>query len=469
MTRRSRELARALVCATAVTALCTLWLARFHLVDAALVASDFGEYCRSTAALRDGTEHAFSQNRSRVTAALPALLARHMSLTDALVVGSLAATWGLVLATYVWGRALAGRLGGVCASLGFCAVGSLTLLTRTATFYPAVIAGFVAASAGAAVAARWRTPAGLVTGACGVAVALLVDVRGLLWAAPALAVVVVAACAARPRRVPGRLALVALPLVLSYAAGGWAWSDRSWTFEHQAFAMTEVAYEPQAPLPLRLEEGAYLWGWSDPRALPQTFRTLRLIRERVPASVLERGETTWLREARVDPWRPVLAGSLVIALWGLRRRPWHMVALVSGLLPFAVALQGAADIQIRLRFLQVGLAGAPVALGLAWATLVRPLPRRWRTTVAVGVGVAVLLGLVPSWFSPSADWRHPWPPSGALEQVLAAAAGEGTVDSERQVACVGLLTGDERRHGFPPAGRLGAWLGPPERVSARSR
>jgi hypothetical protein len=334
-------------------------------------------------------------------------------------------------ALFLWGRALHGRTAGVAAAALALAFGPWVLNTRHLTSYPALGACFALAAAAGAVAARGRTPLALAIGGAGAGLALLADARGLIFALPVLALTLAAALRSPLREWPPRLAAVLAPVLVSYGLGALCYSEGAYSLEQQVdvrplfhrAGMSGPIYEP----PWEVPDG-FVWGRSSPLRIGATLGFLWQ-QSRIPPP-----EHDWsgvpspaLRPAVVGSWLPLLSVALALALVGLARRPWRLIALLATGAPFAAALRGAATmVEVEPRFLAHGWTGGALVLGLALAVAVDGLLRRppppggsapsplplQRVLARAGIVAAVLLllvtGLLPSWFGPRAGWRHRW-------------------------------------------------------------
>jgi len=476
------EVALALACGGAVVTLCSGWLVQYHLVNSPITSSDFSEYCQSIAALRGDAEPGlFSHNRSRVTALVPGLLSRSLGIIDALAFSALGFTALVGAGMYAWGRAVHGRLAGVLTVFAFCAVGPLVVLPRTISLYSETMAAFVWASAGAALALRYRTWPTILLGGVGAGLALLAAARGLFWALPVFGLTLLA-CIPLEWRSPKAwrraallLVLAIAPVALSYPVGKWAYQPSSWTLEQQMMGLLQDRrIELGLPLPPTQPATGYLWGYSSPLEIPATLRSLVAIQAQIPAEVSEFEETVWRRAAHIERWYPVLLTCLALSLVGLARRPWQLAALLGTLLPFFVALRGAGDILVFLRFVQTPMGGFPVlmATGVASLMTLRTVTEAsteantggslgrwgWRTwarpTAAVALAAALVVGAVPSWLSPVAPWRFGWVADAPLAQIIQKAADGPPTVRDQDYACHQALWRDYHESGHPPGTRL---------------
>lgn len=403
----------------------TLWLADFALLQANLSASpDFLEYCTSTDAVATGDDAGFSRNRSRAAGLLPGLLARRFGIEDGLLLAATASSGALCAGMVLWGRAAHSRLAGVAAALLVGAVGPLAVLGRTVTFYPEILAGLVLCSATGMAAWRWRTGWACLAAGAGAGLALLLDQRGLIWALPTVGLGLAAALWGPGRRLRWggqlrRLGALALPLWISFQLGAWAFPDGARSLEELANPLRELQDRgflgPEADLRPRLPS-RFVWGRTDPRGIPATLTTVAGLQALVPPEVAASDEAQEGRRWWVRPWEPVIAGSVFIVVLGLRRRPLLALAFAGLVLPYALSLESAVDLKrAKPRFLANGMLFLPPLLAVGLAVLARGGPERSRgpsgpparrALLAGSLLVLLLvLGAIPSWLSPVAEWR----------------------------------------------------------------
>lgn len=403
-----------------------LWLSAYH-VRAGYSVSDFPEHCATMAAGIQGRWDDWTVNRS-VLAGLPSVWAgRRVGVLDGLLAGAVFGAGLTAAALYLWARALHGRVAGIAAVVLGGAVAPVALLARTLSFYPTSTGLFCLSCALAAAAVRWRHSLwALAVGGVGVGLALLVDVRGLVWALALLPAVAGVALLDKPWRVPLRLLVVALPLWASFQLGPRAYVEGHVTLEVQA-NVVRMLQERDDPAAARFAgwapTGGFVWGRSPVEGLPDTLRTLWWYREVAAARAgREQGENYRLA-TQVAPWGAVVSVAALLAAWTLRRRPLLVLAGLATVAPFVAAWQGAIGIQrAHLRFLSSSMPFVALLLGLALAALavgpvLRPTPRRGggppvprpgpaRAGVVTLALLLLVLGVVPSWLSPVAPWRR---------------------------------------------------------------
>ncbi|MFN7146032.1 MAG: hypothetical protein ACK4YP_19820, partial [Myxococcota bacterium] len=439
-----------------------LWLVRFELLNHPLTASDFGQYCVGVDILRGEGGSRWPGQRSVAAGWLPGLLAGRLGILDALVVAAFVSFAATGAGVYVWAHTIGEQLGTVCAALALGTVGQIVVLTRTVTFYPATIAAFVLASAGAAAAVRWRTVPALLLAGIGAGAALLIDVRGLLWGLPTIAVGLVAAAIGPPGGAKGPFSGPPALLVALLAPVGAAWLLGPWAFPSGTIALeqqvanwaADAARYAGATEPVDVPTGGFVWGTSDLRALPTTIHWLATVSDRLPAEVAADPVLARLRAALGRHWLfPGLGALAVVAATVGRRRPVALLALLVGAAPFLVALRGAVTVLGHPRYVATGLLVLPLLLGLAFEALatarlapdaapMRPRSEALRLGVGVTAFVLLLLGVVPSWLSPASKWRMRVPADTEPTATLAVVAGEAAPSPAIDGACVTALRRD---------------------------
>jgi len=465
----------ALASGVTATALSGAWLVDYHLLEFPLSASDFGQYCESVAAFRSGDLDGWAIQRSLVPGALPGWMSGPLGIIDGLLLSALLSHALMGAGLYLWGRAAHGRLAGAVAALLGCAVGPLVMLTRTVTFYPEACAAYVLSAAAATLALRYRNLPAVTASAVTCALVFNVDVRGLLWALPALGLTLAAALAVRGWwRKAVALLLIGAFLAGSYRVGGATTWARSPTLEQQTTFYVDEAIrrfstdgDTPSDLNQRVFEDPYLWGRSPPQAIPHTLGQLLDIQRRLPEGLADHPETRTIRGQQIEPWLLPAGVALVLAVWGLRRRPLLAAGLLGSLAPFAVALHGTATVHAHVRYMGNGMAIVPLLLALGVAVVAqgslgaedRPRGERWWSWTdgaLLGALLLLLLGIVPSWLSPVATWRMP---SGAEREPhasLEAALHRSSRAPGLSAPCLKALRQDVR-DGLPPGSRLLDW------------
>lgn len=465
----------AVVLGLLVAPVATAWLAPFTIPGTRVLGSpDFGEYCWHVGLFVFDAMHEWGVNRSKL-AGLPAgLLAPSIGVMDSLLVSAVGSLGVVVGSVYLWARALHGRSAGIAAAILVGAVGPLAVLGRMVTFYPEVTAGLTLASAGAACALRWRTPFTVALAGIGAGIALLVDVRGLLWALPAVGLAALAVgVGTRGRRWAAPLRAVALvvPLVVSFQWAWWAFEPDSRTLEGSVAIYDELALEG-IPLPsVRPIPNArqnFLWGYSNPLHIPDTLQYLRAQSDYIPSWYHQQPQVRsgWRRSGA--PWLPPFLAAVGIAAVGLRKRPLLLLALAGTTFPFLVSMQGAVVMKTsNLRFVASALVFLPVVLGVAVGVLVdgplgtrgpardapgRPLPLLVLAVVLAGA----VLGVPSTFLSPAADWRIPYPSAeSAFRTAIQVRSEQATTGDAGMRMCVFGLTrveGDGTLIGSLPGG-----------------
>ena len=446
----------------AAAALSGLWLVRFHLSEP-LTASDFLDYCAAVASLTDGHPEWWPLKRSRLPGLPTAWLRPRVGLVDALLLNAAAGTALMFAALHLWGSALAGRVGGLATVAVALTMSPLVLQARMLTFYPMVNAALALAAAGAAVAARTRSVAGLAFAGLGIGVALLADVRALIWALPcfgvALLVAVFAAGAARTRA--ARAVALVLPVAGSFLLGPAVYPAAAYPLEKQLDVRPLYALhgsQHPAVQPPYLYPSDYVWGRTPLADLPLTVGFLLEQSAFEPPDDVEFYAPQGLKVRQVAPWTDALGWTLPLALVLLVRRPWQLWAFAGAALPYAVALRGMADlVEIYPRFLTQGLPAVAIAGGVAVGVVWRwaPWQRLGRSgpvvswALAAGLLALVVLGVAPTPLSPTAYWRAPWAPvlQELYEVGQALRSPTGGRPGDPETPCVQAITADRERLG----------------------
>jgi hypothetical protein len=421
------DLGLALICGLVLMGLNAFWMSRYFVQQYPLTASDFGQYCECVGVLREGILTGFVKQRSVVAGLIPSFFARDFGVVDGLFLGALFSHVVLGAGIFLWARAAHSRLAGVVAAVMVGSLAPLVHLTRTVTFYPEMVAGCVLSAAGAMLALRYRSLSAVVFSSLTASLVLLLDVRGLLWALPAIGLTFVAVCLCRGwlRKGVGLGCLLGC-LLASHTVGSLVNWDESPSLEQQTVYYVDEAlrrYSPNDPnAGLQTDRDVaghrFVWGRSPLADIPKTLTFLWMLKQSLPEGIGNQKETRYGRRTHLLPWIAPAVGGFFLAVWGARRRRWVWLGFAGTLVPFAVALQGTADLVAHPRYMANGITMVPVLLGVGFAALyLGPLARedRDRGSPVLGPrdGAAILgvllcvLGFVPSWLSPVATWRAP--------------------------------------------------------------
>ena len=479
-----------LVLTTAIATATVAWGTHYYMPRDILTASDFPEYCSAVLSVRDQIPEIWSGNRSRFAAALPAFWAGKTGILDAFALAGLTCAALICGSLFLWGRALHSRLAGILAAIFCISVAPLVLQSRTVGFYPEVAASLSLAAAATALAMRFRNAwtCGLAGAAIGLA--LLVDLRNLMWAVPYVGLTFLAALRWPRRQALTSLAALFVPLLVSWNLGPVAFPDGTTAFEHQV--NLQLRYhemgvdDPRYLPPYRLSPTRYIWGQTPFTDIPRTLLWLQQQGDLVPeySAVLpfeHRGGGIIVRH-----WIPLAMVSLLVCLWGLRKKPLLLFGLGGTSLPFLLAFNNAIMVSRAVpRFLGYAMPFVPLLLGVAFAVLAqgkagtgeKPWTHRNRAWFG-GVVLCVFLvatGVVPSGLSPAASWRpYDARPDGSrdMKYYLSEASGldMGTVEGPKALseACAAALeeevaAGGPHRVRFDTAD-LGAWTPTPNQV-----
>ena len=202
-----------------------------------ITSSDFAQYCQIVDVLAHGDPSTLMTSRSVIAGWLPAAVVDSVGLIDALAISALLGSMVICGSLYLWGRVVWGPTAGVAAVVLTGAMGPLAILPRDISFYTAIVACSVLAAAGVAATFRFRGPAPAALAGTGIALGLLMDVRGVVWAVALVGPAMVAA-AMRARGVRGaalRCALIVVPIVASWWVARSAFPEHTASLEGQAW------------------------------------------------------------------------------------------------------------------------------------------------------------------------------------------------------------------------------------------
>ncbi|MAY81680.1 MAG: hypothetical protein CL930_12970 [Deltaproteobacteria bacterium] len=410
----------AIVCGLAFWWLAFEKLGRAHMLDPWNTA-DMSDYCNGILHLLGEPDVPWSIKRSKITGWVATPLATEQGIMSALRTSSAVATTMVGGGLYLWGRVAGGRTAGILAALAGLALSPLVLLPRILTFYPMVSAFFVLGAVGVTAGIVYRSPRSLFWAGAGIGLALLGDVRGLVWAVPWMfgAVIAVAYSTHKKRALKWLLA----PLAVSFLIGHWSYTKDAVNFEAQLdvrplwkmYGSKDPAHQPPYDT-----GGSFVWGHSGPWKLPQTglfiINQMRLTPPKgFPPQVSRFGVDNHLA-----PMKPVWLGAGLLAILALIGRPRAFLAVGVTVLPFAIAFHGQQNMaEIRVRFLCQIMPALALLIGVSLGKIVDGIPGPWRqwkggshpirTFVAGGTLFAIVTGEISTPASPWASWRRPWP------------------------------------------------------------
>ena len=391
----------------------------------------------------------------------------HLGIIDGLLAGAFVGQGLVGAGLYLWGRALHSRLAGMAAAVLAASLLPVAVLGRTLTFYPVIVGVLTLSTGMVAVAWRWRGLRTALLGGIGVALALLIDPRGLLWGLSLGGILLVAVLLRgwdrKPRRGLTRvvlgLAAVSLPIWLA-----WTEADRAYpvgTTTLEALGDPVKGWETRIPIrsdpnvPMTPASG-YVWGQSPLSHIPDTLRFLRRQSKRTPDEVRLSERTLSAKAHFLTPYMSWAVGGLLLAMVALVRRPGRLLLLLGTAVPFVVVLQGAVDMRYAgLRFLGNGMVCLPLWIGLGIATLAGAGARQTplRTLAVLGLLLTTVLGVLPTDLSPAAAWRKPLnaSPGSSL-----ASTERGHNISQNWPQCVVRVVSDQKKgqpqwlHSLPP-------------------
>jgi len=470
------DLGLALATGMAVALLSSVWMPRFYLAGAPLAASDFGQYCSNVGQLRDGVVDEWIMQRSMAAGVLPALLARMLGIVDGLLAASIISVGVLGAAVYLWARALHSRLAGLVGALSVCAIAPLVTLARTVTFYPEIVASYMMCGATTALALRLRTLPAILAAAIGIGWVLLVDVRGLIWALPALALVGVAVSLLENRRMQWVAAgLIAVSLTVSFLIAHVTQWGLPPSIEQHAVHYVDEALRRASPdnpevgiqFDPRENPTSYVWGHTSPHHIPTTLATLWSLNALLTDSIANTPENRIHRQIQIMPWVwPALFG-LLCSIWALRRRRLLLLGMLVSMMPFGIALNTAGTALAHARYIATGICIVPVLLGVGFAAIhLGPLPSvdskrttsalSWVDGLACALVLLLVIGTIPSWLSPSASWRLPISADVEPGKSLWHASKDAPLPPSVNVDCAAALRADFQE-GLPVGSRLLGW------------
>lgn len=405
-------------------------LAPRHLLNGDYIDVDLAVYCTGLSVAREGALTAWPGKLSLFSAHLLAAPASAFGILPTLTGGAILSAGVFGGALFAWVRAAAGRLGGLCAVILALSNSQLVLLSRNPSFYAETTAACTVGMAAIAAAVRWRTPATLLAGGAGVGLVLLADTRFLSMGVAGAALVLLAATPGALRRLPLRLALVVLPVVASW------WLSHAWFTQKQtnpgdyvsgtvgqaaAFLRDVPGYPMDAATDERARRADHAWGHDSVAKVPAALVEIAAMASRVPPERAQSPDVVNGRAANLDPWALPLGLAALAGAYTLRKRPWALLAGFGTVAPFVANLAFVVRTLPQPRVLALGMIAVPVLLGMGLGDPSRRWNGRRHAVLLLALALAVL-GVVPSFLSPWAEWRRPACRTGRVAAILNAAA-----------------------------------------------
>jgi len=440
----------------------TFWFSLFHVVGDTL-SSDLYDFCGSVSAMRGGELEQFSRDRSLAAGWLPAFFARSQGIANGLAISSVISLGVIGSGLYLWARSLSTRTAGFLAVIFGLSLAPVVLLGRTLTFYPEYVAVFTMASALTCLTISQRKPiyfllCGISLGAC-----LLIDLRGIVWAGPLLAVAILAAISQFSKRSLTLALFLIIPIWGSWFAGRHVYTSRSTSLEAQANPV-RLYYEhgsPSSDAPLeRLTSDtiSFVWGRTSILTGPATLLNLFNDTAEVSPLMSEERVVAQGRNRHLSPLWLLGTISFIGALASVIRRPMYLVGLCLSSAPFIAVLYHASHLEFRHRFAASGLPVLAIFFGVAasWITRVSlpkvPIITRLagkvkllpslRSFIIVGITAFSVIGIIPTVLGPKADWRIPFVADDELERMISAARNGTTLEVWGSQDCIDGLTED---------------------------
>jgi hypothetical protein len=417
----------------------------------------------------------YSRDRSFLAGWLPAILAAKVGVVDGL--GWTAALSMIVLGTglYTWARAIHSRWAGVYTLVFALSMAPIVVLGRTLTFYPEYVAVFCLSAGLVCVALRYRNLLNLGIAALSVGLCLLIDVRGIVWAAPSF----VALCLVYLPQGRKKGALHALVLFcalgLSWWAGRYAYSADHTSLDDQANPVRLYNEHKAFGAPMLVEPGPkdipnFVWGRTPLQDIPETLFKLTQDTQKIAPLLSDAKRTRFGRENHFDPWYPVVLPLLFLGLVSLRKRRPSLIGITATSLPFLVVLYHASTLEFTTRFASSAMPVLAIFSGLGLAVLwgqphsalappadasakASRFARSWPNWVRLAVLISLVSGLIPSYLSPRADWRVPLETDREVEAMRTGALGGRMPEAWGSEDCVEGIRSDWQ-NGLRPLGTL---------------
>ena len=408
----------------------TLWVSMEY-SDFSFFESDFSEYCVAVFEMeQDWHGGDIPPKRTRLAALLPTVFSQFNGIVNGLAMASIVCTLLTFVLVYVWGAALAGSGGGLLSVGALWMMSPMELMPRFLTFYPPIVLATVFAASGLALWGRFRTPWTALLCGVGIALCLLIDVRGVVWALPFwIGGVCLLSWNLSVSNVFSAMALH-LPIWGSWFLSWWSYSSNASSLEKQMDVRPlYVGFDEGNPLfrPPWEIDSHFVWGWFQPQEILHTVDFIwTQQRFPVPTAFVEWQSSTDGPIAEVQFWWTAVVCSLVAGCLVMWKRDFgrsgveRILILLCTISPFILlfySLESLVEQNIRF-YMHVSpgiavLVGVGLAQRLPWERfpLSLPLSTSWKSMGWVVCMMALLIGThlsSASPMSPHAEWRHTW-------------------------------------------------------------
>ena len=399
--------------------LATDWFALFYLENSPVTYADFIEYCNGVSAPRP-LDAGVSNKRSALPMLLPRYFYDTQGIFDALAWGALTAQILMGSCFYLWGRLAHSRSLGLLVVLLAFIPAPMNFVGRILSSYPAMSLSFMVGATLSLWGISAKRPLAMMGAGIGVGLILLADTRGLVWALPLFSI---SLCTSvyrgswRDKLV--RLSGLLLPLYVSYLLG------------EKVYVFDAIGIEPQVDMRPSLYHwvGLYpppwdyssnfTWGMKPLTELPKTLiflleQSQLEVPEELVSFEIERGR--YIAQYCLN----FAAAGLCFAALMSRKNIWLFLGIFASVSPFFLTFRGALGmLEEHPRFYIQTLPGIIICWGFICLGLIQLGSRlalffhpSWLKKISLPVTLFLLgllvFGSIPSFISPTADWRRGW-------------------------------------------------------------
>ena len=458
------------------TLLSCAWFSRFHLTGPT-ASSDFYDFCSAVSNYRLEDFASYSRDRSFFAGWLPSRLAEQVGVVDGLAWTAVISMFVLGVGLYIWGRALHSRWAGVYTLVAALTMAPIVVLGRTLTFYPEYVAVFCLSAGLVCLALRFRSLPHLAVATLSIGLCLLIDVRGVVWAAPSVAALCLVYLPQGWKRGGIHALVLIAALGLSWWAGRYAYSANHTSLDDQAnpvrlYNEHKALGEPHLAEPGPQDIPNFVWGRTPLQNIPETLLKLTQDTHKIAPLLSDAKRTRQGRRNHFDPWYPVVLPLLLVGLLSFRRRRPALLGLAATSLPFLVVLYHASTLEFTTRFASSAMPPLALFVGLGLATLwgqphqatppeepgdtppqTTLFSRLWPNVLRLTVLLSLAWGLFPNYLSPRAAWRVPFETDREVESMRTGALGGRMPEAWGSEDCVeGIRT--DWKSGLKPLGKL---------------
>jgi len=392
------------------------WWIHPHYHDFQYFESDFLDYCYTLSTYDLPLEEPGSTYRSRLSGVSSYFLQPLLGTIDAIAVSSVIWTGICFSLLYLCGYLLHSSSAGIFVVMVALTIAPLHTMGRIINFYPTIIAILLLGCASFAYWSRRITAKRSVLLGLSIALLLLIDLRGILWAtAYWFGAMLFISTKTPTSKWPKLLVCIHIPILLAWYIGQWSYAPNTTPLEHQTgFVYKNIIWGAQHLQERNLD--GYVWGRSSLYSIVELF--VFLFEESSKTSSVERSGMNLRDKIQYDYYMNVLLYYASLPCLLLLRKPTRLITLLICITPFALAWKGVQDAGIfHLRLYAQGVPILAILAGISTGLLIQHNPIKIIRTphwvyypLVLGISYCFMWGHIPNAFALNSPWHPRWFP-----------------------------------------------------------